>query len=114
MPELVAAFTNLVIVLEDAVHRADGAEVGALIEEFRVGFGRGLVGEWLTVENIENLLAFVCGQGPRRCRSRLGGLGRLGRAVTIDRCSGHTDGSTCDGRADGWREFLDRFHGSFT
>ena len=114
MPELVTAFPHFLIVFKDAIHRADGAEIGALIEEFRVGFGWGFVGEWLTVEDGENLLAFVCGEGSGRCGPLGLGRGNLGFSVSIDRCSWHTDGSTCDGCADGWREFLDRFHGSFT
>ena len=59
MPELVAALADLFIGLEDAVHRADGAEIGALVQQFRVGFGRCLVSERLTVEDVQNAVPFV-------------------------------------------------------
>jgi hypothetical protein len=38
--------------LEHPVHRADGAEIGALIQQFCVGFGWCLVGERVVMEDI--------------------------------------------------------------
>jgi hypothetical protein len=47
MTQLAAALPDPLIGPEDAIHRADSAEIGALIQEFRVGLGRDLAGEWL-------------------------------------------------------------------
>ena len=42
MLELVASFADLLIGVEDTLHRSDGTEICALIQQFRVGFGRCL------------------------------------------------------------------------
>lgn len=82
--QLIVAFPDLLIGLEDTVHRADGAEIGALIQKIRVDFGRGLVGEWLAVEDIEHLLVFLYAQGARRRRPWLGDRGSFGLSMPVD------------------------------
>lgn len=45
MPELVAAIADSHLGLEDALHRVDGAGIGAIVQQFCVPFGRSLIGE---------------------------------------------------------------------
>ena len=111
---LVATLADLLIGLEDTVHRSDGTEICALIQQFRIGFGRCLVGERLTVEDVQNAVPFVATQCPRRRRPWLGGRSSLGLSVPVDRRPRHADGVARDGCPHGGREFLDRFHGSLT
>ena len=47
---LAAAFTHLVVLVEDPVHGGDRAQVDALVEQLGVDGGRGLVDELVGVE----------------------------------------------------------------
>jgi len=62
MTELVTTLADLLIGLEDTVHRADGTEGRALIPKFRVGFIGSLVGKRLAEKDIQNRLPFVATQ----------------------------------------------------
>ncbi len=70
MPEPVAALADLLIGLEDAMHRVDGAEIGAPVQQCCVGFSWSLVGERLVMEDSQHPLPFLPVQGPRRCLPR--------------------------------------------
>ena len=50
MSELVAAIADSHVGLEDALHRADGAEIIALVQQFCVRLGWSLSGEFLVME----------------------------------------------------------------
>lgn len=63
MLELVAAFTDLTVFNEDAVHGAQGTDKGALIEQSGVDLGGGLIDEARAIEGVEHLLLFVRGEG---------------------------------------------------
>lgn len=67
MLELVAAFTDLTVFNEDAVHGAQGTEKGALIEQSGVNLGGGLIDEARAIEGVEHLLLFVRGEGAWGC-----------------------------------------------
>ena len=58
-----AALADLVPGLQDPVHGADTAVVGALVEQHGPGLGRGLVSEPVAVEDVENLLPLLFRQG---------------------------------------------------
>ena len=98
---LVATLADLLIGLEDTVHRSDGTEICALIQQFRIGFGRCLVGERLTVEDVQNAVPFVATQCPGRCRPRLWSRRGLGQSMAVRCGSGHADGCARGGRPDG-------------
>jgi hypothetical protein len=58
-----AALADLVPGLQDPVHGADTAVVGALVEQHGPGLGRGLVSEPVAVEDVEDLLPLLVRQG---------------------------------------------------
>jgi hypothetical protein len=60
--QLVASLTDFLLVVQDAVHRADRAEVLALIQECRINLGRSLVRKRLAVQDVEDLPAFLLAQ----------------------------------------------------
>src|SRR4051812_1445211 len=45
VPQLIAAFADFIVVIEEAVHGADRAEVDALVEQGGVDLRRGEIGE---------------------------------------------------------------------
>jgi len=53
-----AAVADLVAAGQDAVHGADTAVVAALVEQHGPRLGRGLVGEPVAVQGIEDLFSF--------------------------------------------------------
>ena len=57
VPQLVSSLANFLPLVQDAVHRADRAEVLPLVQQRRVDLGRGLVGERLAVEHVEDFPA---------------------------------------------------------
>src|SRR5664279_2003666 len=66
--ELIAAFADFVVLVEDAVHGADRAVVDTLIEQAGVDFGRRLVGEARRMQQVQHHLLLWGGQragGPR-------------------------------------------------
>ena len=101
MSELVASFADSHVGVEDTVHRSDGTEICAMIQQFRVGFGWCLVGERLTVEDVQNAFSFVATQCPGRCRPRLWSRRGLGQSMAVRCRSGHADGCARGGRPDG-------------
>ena len=63
------SLTGGVILLEDAVHRAPGAVVLALIEQGGVDRARGLVDKALAVEQLTDGLLFLNGERPMGARA---------------------------------------------
>ena len=60
--ELLAAFANLVVLAEDAIHGADRAVVDTFIEQAGVNLGRRLVGEAWRMQQIQHPLLLRNGQ----------------------------------------------------
>jgi hypothetical protein len=56
---LVASLANFLPRVQDAVHRADGTEIPALVQKCRINLGRSLVGERLAIEHIKDLLPLL-------------------------------------------------------
>ena len=69
MAQLLAAFADLAVLSEDAIHGADRAVVDAFIEQGGVDFGRRLIGEARRVQQIQHHLLLRIGQRPGRLRS---------------------------------------------
>lgn len=65
---MVASLAEFLLLVQEAGHRADRAEVLALIQQGRVNLDRGLVGQRLAVEHVEDPLPLLVVQGPRRLR----------------------------------------------
>jgi hypothetical protein len=61
--QLVAAIADFAVFVEQAVHGADGTEVGPLVQQRGVDLGWGLVGEAFGVER-HDLLALRGREGP--------------------------------------------------
>ena len=89
MAQLVAAFVDFMVVIEEAVHGADRAEVDALVEQGGVDFGRGKVGEARLAQKVEHGLAFGGAQG----------AGRAGAGGRFDRRPGQAGAPTMDAGA---------------
>jgi hypothetical protein len=64
-----AAVADLVAAGQDPVHGADAAVVAALVEQDGPGLGRGLVGEPVAVQGVDDLLSFFFGKGGRMRRA---------------------------------------------
>jgi hypothetical protein len=62
--ELGAAFADLVVAVEDAIHGTDRAVIAAVVEQTGVDFGRRLVGEAWRVQEIQHDLLLRGGQRP--------------------------------------------------
>jgi hypothetical protein len=71
MLQLVATFTDLVCVVQNAVHGPRGTVINPFVEECGLDLSRSLIDEAWRVENVENALAFRAGERPRRRASRL-------------------------------------------
>ena len=96
----VAWLADFLIILQDAVHRANRAEVLPLIQKRRADIGRGLVGKGRAVEHIEDLGAILVGKRPRRLNPWLGcGHGRLGPTTSVERRPAYPQAATSRGRA---------------
>src|SRR5208337_2177774 len=112
VPQLVTPLANFQLVVQDAVHRADRADVPPLVQQRRVDLGRGLVGERLAVEHVEDLPALLVAQ-----RSRWpgpwpgGGCRRFGLTPPVERCSGHAHTAAGCGHGSRRNKFLDGLHG---
>jgi hypothetical protein len=74
-----AAVADLVAAGQDPVHGADTAVVAALVEQDGPGLGRGLVGEPVAVEGVQDLLSFLVREGGRVRRPLALLLFRAGR-----------------------------------
>ncbi len=59
MTALAAALSDLALGGKDAIHRADRAKIDAFIEQGRVDFGRGLIGEAGRTQMGKRLIAFA-------------------------------------------------------
>ena len=119
VPQLVASLADFLARVEDAVHRADRAEVPALVQQCRVDLGRSLVDERFAVQHVEDLLPLFVAQRPWRrgpWRGRwLGRRRRFGRprlTMSIERRSRHAQRLASRCRADVRSEFFDGVHGS--
>jgi hypothetical protein len=66
MTEEVAAFTNLLGLVKDAIHGSRRAVINAVIKQSGLGLGWGLVHEAFRIEHIANTLPFGLGEGSRR------------------------------------------------
>ena len=60
-----AAFADLLVLVQNAIHGADRAAVDALVEQGCVDFRRRLIGKARRVQHIENLRSLFSGQRPR-------------------------------------------------
>jgi hypothetical protein len=109
---LVSSLADFLSRVQDAVHRADRAEVLALIQKCRINLGRSLVGKRLAIEYIENLLSLLLVQRSWRLGPRDGRHGQTRPTLPIERRPRHTQAAAGCGRADARRKFFDGFHGS--
>jgi hypothetical protein len=110
--QLVASLADFLLVVEDAVHRADRAEVLPLVQKRRVDLGRGLIGKRLAVEHVEDLPTFLFRERPRRFGPwRRGGHRRRGPTTAVERCPGHAHAATGRRGAHLGRKLLDGLHG---
>ena len=66
MARLVAPLAHFTGRGQEAIHRPRRAEIGLFFEQRGVDFGRGLVDEPIAVQHVEDGLAFVGAQRPRR------------------------------------------------
>jgi hypothetical protein len=62
MAELSAAFADLVVAVEDAIHGTDRAMIEALVKQTGVDFGRRLVSEARRVQQIQDDLLLWGGE----------------------------------------------------
>jgi hypothetical protein len=67
---LLAAFADLAVLIEDAVHGTDRAMVDAFIEQGGVDLGRRLIGEARCVQQVKHLLLLRAAQRRRRTLTR--------------------------------------------
>ena len=61
----VATFTDLVRVVQDAVHGPRGTVINAFVEQRRVDLSGSLIDESWRIENVENTPAFGAGERTR-------------------------------------------------
>jgi len=59
--QLVTAFLHFLILVQNAVHRAPGAQILAFIDQAGIHFPRRLIGKALTVEDLPDF-RFLCGR----------------------------------------------------
>ena len=64
MPELVATFLDLVFLVEDPVHRSDGAHIRPLVQKGRIDLWRGVIGELVRVEDVRDMVPFRFPKSP--------------------------------------------------
>ena len=88
MAPLVPALSDLAVLLQNPIHRANRAEVGSLVQKRGPHLGGRLVDEPLTVQGPEDFLALSLVEGSVRPRTPL----RFGRhlAPAIQRGTSHT------------------------
>jgi hypothetical protein len=63
--ELIAAFSDLAVFHQDAIHRTDRAKIDALVQQGGIDLGGGLVDKPGRSQNIEDSAAFVWSKGPQ-------------------------------------------------
>src|SRR5712692_1537555 len=119
MTQLVAAFADFLLLVQDAIHGAPVAHIRLLVQQRGIHLARGLVLEPLAVQHHPHLLFFGGAEGTRRGRRRRGWGERyaqrwrlLGAVETAARYVQRlTGGCGPDGGGELLRE-LDHFHGS--
>ena len=109
MGGLAAAFTHLVVLVQNPVHGGDRSEVGPLVEQFGVDGGRGLIDELVGLEGRFDLLALDIAQGPGlRSGDPFGSLrGRAPSMVAIPGGPVRPDSCQSGGCPHEWRELAD-------
>jgi len=119
VPQLVAPLADFLALVQDAVHRADRAEVLPLVQKRRVDLGRGLVHKRLAVQHVEDLLPLRFAQRSRRLGPGRGrGLWQLRLTPPVERRSWHADAAARRGDAHRGHharhgpKFFDGLHGS--
>ena len=83
MAQLPAAFSDFVMVVEDPIHGADRAVVGALVEQAGVDFRRGQVDEVRFAQKVAHRQPLLGGQRPFRLRPWPWGRRRPVQAGTV-------------------------------
>ena len=113
MAPLVPALSDLAVLLQNPIHRANRAEVGSLVQKRGPHLGGRLVDEPLTVQGPEDFLALSLVEGSVRPRTPL----RFGRhlAPAIQRGTSHTQSLAGFRRLPNLpRQLLGRHHQSFS
>jgi len=65
MTKLIAAFLQLLVFRQDAMHGADRAEIDILVQQRGIDLRRSLVAESFRVQMVEHRLPFRRAQSPR-------------------------------------------------
>src|ERR1035437_282500 len=91
MTKLIAAFLQLAILGQDAMHGAYRAEIDVLVQQRGIDLRWSLVAEALRVQMIEHQLAFSRIQSP--LRRGTGPLWRRRQHAPIERGARHTEGA---------------------
>ena len=110
---MVPALSDLAVLLQNPIHRANRAEVGSLVQKRGPHLGGRLVDEPLTVQGPEDFLALSLVEGSVRPRTPL----RFGRhlAPAIQRGTSHTQSLAGFRRLPNLpRQLLGRHHQSFS
>lgn len=109
--ELVASFADLVMLVEQAIHRANRTQVGSLIEQSGVHLGRRVIDELRGIQRFEHGLAFLGRKRSWRWRTfsrRNHGSGRsLRRPAAVERGPRNSECFTGWFHADGGGQFGD-------
>ena len=66
MAELIAAFADLAVFGQDAIHGSDRAKIDAFVQQGGVDLGGGQIDEPGSSQKIEYMAAFFRSKGPRR------------------------------------------------
>src|SRR3954466_1048522 len=94
MAQLIAAFADFVVVVQDPIQGPDRAVVDALVEQGGIDFGRSQIGKARLAQSVEHCLSFFGRQRAGRARSGRGRRqwGDPTRAVAIDSGARHAQG----------------------
>ena len=115
MPQLIAPLANFLGLMQDAVHRADRAEVRVFVEQGGVNLGRRAIDEPLAVQRVEHRLPL---RGTQRARWRGPHLGRgrcgAGLLPPIVRSAGHPQRRAARRQGEIHRELLGGHHQAFS
>ena len=81
MAQLLAAFADFAVLIQQAIHGSDRTMIDAFVEQGGVDFRRRLIGKARGVQQIQHVLALHLGQRPGRARlGRATGSGVFNRA----------------------------------
>src|SRR5206468_10588229 len=105
---------DFIVLVEDAVHGAGGAEEDAVVEERGIDFGGRFIDEALGMKGAENLGTLRGWKSSRRRYRRRGGWGLTGPPPAVERGPREAQGTTCDGSSYRGRELLGSHHQSFS